>query len=406
MNSFEYLDTRSILIVALTMAVLMGLVSLGLASVERGTRALRLCGWSLLLFALGMGLVALRGQVPDLVGVLIGDTVLFAAAIPMMGSVRSINGEAAGDVPGWLLVAMGFVLITFWLLVSPDQTARIVVFSAIIALQYFRIARYLFSSLPKQGRSSQAFTAAVAALFSVSSAARVVLTLTAGKLDDLFQPSHVQSVSLLAYIVFLVGATLGIMWMEIQRLEANLVRLATIDGLTGMLNRRAFLDAAEREISRCKRSGESFGFAMFDLDWFKRINDTYGHPAGDSVLRWSADTLRNAIRPHDFLGRYGGEEFALVLPGTDTITASAVVERCRQAVERQSIDHDGRPIRVTVSAGIAAFGEDGSDLATLTAAADAALYQAKKAGRNRVVAASDADSQRVPPHPSSLLARQ
>jgi diguanylate cyclase (GGDEF)-like protein len=195
------------------------------------------------------------------------------------------------------------------------------------------------------------------------------------------------------------------MWMEIQRLETDLVRLATIDGLTGILNRRAFLDASEREISRCNRSGETFGFAMFDLDWFKRVNDNYGHPVGDKVLRLFADTLRSVVRPHDFLSRYGGEEFALVMPGIDKAAACAIVERCRQAVERRSIEHDGRPIKVTVSAGVTAFGEDGSDLETLIKAADAALYRAKRSGRNRAVAASSADLDRDPARPSSFQAQ-
>jgi len=390
MNGSAYLDTRSILVVAVAMAALMGAVSLIFERVQRGTRALRLWGWSLLIFAVGLALVALRGQVPDFVGIPLADTVLFAAAIPMLRSVRSFNAESTADVPGWLIVALGFVLISFWTLVTPDQIPRIVVFSAILALQYFRISRYLFSTLPKHGRLSQAFTAAVIAFFSASSAVRAVLTLTEGNIDDYFVPSNLQSVSLLAYIVFYVAATLGLMWMEIQRLETDLVRLATIDGLTGILNRRAFLDASEREISRCSRSGETFGFAMFDLDLFKRINDSYGHPVGDKVLRMFSDTLRGVVRTHDFLGRYGGEEFALVLPGIDKTAASAIVERCRQAVERRSIEHEGRPIKVTVSAGVAAFGEDGSDLESLIKAADAALYQAKRSGRNRVVAASGA----------------
>lgn len=216
MNAAAYLDTRSILVAALAMAVLMGLVSLAFGRLERSTQALRLWGWGLLIFALGMGLVALRGEVPDLVGVLLGDTVLFAAAIPMLRGMRSFNGEPAADTPGWVLVALGFVLIAFWTLVMPDATARIVVFSAIIALQYFRIARYLFSTLHEQGRSAQIFTAAVVAVFSASSAARMVMTLMAGKVDDLFQPSHVQSLSVLAYAVFLVAATLGGMWMTVQ----------------------------------------------------------------------------------------------------------------------------------------------------------------------------------------------
>lgn len=389
MNGSAFIDTRSVLVVAVVMATLMGVVSLVFAKVERSTRALKPWGWSLLIFAAGLALLALRGQVPDFVGMSIAYTLLLTAAIPMLRSVRSFNAEPTADVPGWLIVALGFVLLSYWTLVTPDQVARIAVFSAILALQYFRIASYLFRTLPKHGRPSQVFTAAAIAFFSAVSAVRVVLTVREGKIDDyLVVSSNLQSVSLLTYMVLYLAATLGVMWMEIQRLETDLLRLATIDGLTGILNRRAFLDASEREISRCNRSGETFGFAMFDLDLFKRINDSYGHPAGDKVLRLFADALRSVVRTHDFLGRYGGEEFALVLPGIDKAAASAIVERCRQAVEKRSIEHDGRPIKVTLSAGVAAFGEDGSDLEKLIRAADAALYQAKRSGRNRVVAAS------------------
>jgi len=223
MNGSAYLDTRSVLIVAVTLAVLLGVVSLIFARVQRGTQALSLWGWSLLIFALGITLVALRGQVPDFVGICIGDTVLFAAAVPMLRSVRCFNAEPAADVTGWLIVGVGFVFISFWTLVTPDQTARIVVFSATLALQFFRISGYLFSTLPKHGRLSQTFTAAVIGFFSASSAARAVLTLTTEKIDDYLLPSNLQSVSLLAYIMFFVAATLGVMWMALQAAKAELV---------------------------------------------------------------------------------------------------------------------------------------------------------------------------------------
>ena len=388
MNGTAFLDTRSVLVVAVAMAALMGGVSFVFASVERRTRALRLWGWSLLLFALGLTLVALRAKLPEAIGSLVADTILFGAAIPMLRSVRSFNAEPGDDVTGWLLVLLGCALILYWSLLRPDQSARIAAFSAIMALQYLRVAAYLLRTLPASGRASQIFTAGVIALFAGSCALRAILTLAAEDLVDYFAPSNLQSTSLLGYLVLYLAATLGVMWMEIQRLEADLVKLATTDSLTGMLNRRMFLDATEREISRCKRSGETFGFAMFDLDHFKLINDRHGHIAGDRVLRAFADTLRGVLRPHDLLGRYGGEEFALLLPGIDRNAAAAIVERCRQAVEQRRFAHEGAAIQLTVSAGVAAFDADGNDLNALIAAADAALYQAKREGRNRVAAAA------------------
>lgn len=406
MNGSALLDMRSVFIVAVVMAALMGLVSLVFAKGGRDMRALGLWGWGLLTFALGMVLVALRGRVPDFVGILVGDVVVFVAAILILRSIRSFDAAPRADLPGWLIVALGGVLVYYWTYVTPDPTLRTAGFSAIFALQYFRVARHLFGTLSTRGRLSQTFTAAIVACFSALSAARAVLTLAGGRSEDYFEPSYLQSISLLLYIAFFLAATLGIMWMEIERLQDDLLRLASIDGLTGMLNRRAFLDASEREVSRCNRSGSSFGYAMFDLDFFKRINDSYGHPAGDSVLRSLADTLRGVLRPHDLIGRYGGEEFALLLPGIGKTAACEIVERCRQAVERRSIEYDGHPIRVTASAGVAAFGEDGGDLATLIEAADAALYQAKKSGRNRVMPASSADREQEPADPPALPAPQ
>ena len=388
MNGTAYLDTRGILVVAFAMAALMGGVSSMFARVERDTRALKLWGWSLLMFAVGLALVALRGRVPDIVSIPVADTILLSAAIPMLRSLHSFNAEPNDDLPGWLIVALGCVLIVYWTVVRPDQSARIAAFSAVLSLQYFRVAHYVFRTLPADGRASQIFTASVIALFAASSALRAVLTLGAGDMEDYFSPSNLQSMSLLGYVVLYLAATLGVMWMEIQRLEADLVRLATTDPLTGILNRRMFLDAAEREISRCRRSGDTFGFAMFDLDLFKRVNDRHGHIVGDRVLCSFVDAVRSVLRSHDLLGRYGGEEFALPLPGIDKNAASAIVERCRQTVEKHKLAHEGVPIQVTASAGVVAFGEDGRELKTLIAAADAALYQAKRAGRNRVVAAA------------------
>jgi diguanylate cyclase (GGDEF)-like protein len=379
-----YLDTQSVLVIAATMAALMGAVSLAFAWFEHGMRALRLWGWSLLMLAAGLTLTALRGYVPDVAGIVIADSVLLASAVPMLRSVRSFHAEPKTDSAGWLIVALGLVLIAFCTYVTPDPIARIVVFSAIFALLLFRVASYLFTTLPKQGRHSQLFTAIVIGLFGAASTVRAVLTLTGEAIGDYLGPENLQALALLAYMVIYIAATLGIMWMEIYRLQLDLIRLATIDGLTGVLNRRAFLDAAEREISRCKRSGESFGFAMFDLDLFKRVNDSHGHPVGDKVLRLFADTLRSVVRPHDLLGRYGGEEFALLMPGIDKTAASTIVERCRRAVETRSLEHGSGAIHITASAGIAAFDENGSDLETLIKAADAALYEAKAAGRNCV----------------------
>jgi len=171
--------------------------------------------------------------------------------------------------------------------------------------------------------------------------------------------------------------------------------LAMIDPLTAILNRRAFMLEYERELSRCKREQTGLALAIFDLDHFKDVNDSYGHVVGDQVLRHVADTLRASLRGHDVLGRYGGEEFALLMPGADTAAAMAGTERARLAVGERPIEAGRLSVPITVSAGVAVYGLDGSDWESLLRSADAALYEAKRSGRNQVVAAHGPPAARI-----------
>ena len=159
--------------------------------------------------------------------------------------------------------------------------------------------------------------------------------------------------------------------------------LAATDGLTGVSNRYTFQNKLEGEIERAARAGEDVALAMLDIDHFKRLNDAYGHQAGDEVLRRVAGQLSEASRVYDTVARYGGEEFALVLPTTDRAEAREIVERLRREIAAAS----GKP-RVTISAGLALFPTDATTADELVAAADEALYESKRAGRNRVKASA------------------
>jgi diguanylate cyclase (GGDEF)-like protein len=172
--------------------------------------------------------------------------------------------------------------------------------------------------------------------------------------------------------------------------EQEMRRLATTDALTGIPNRRHFLSTAEHEIARAQRYGGPLGLIMADIDRFKSINDTRGHPAGDAVLTAVALTLATESRPNDVVGRLGGEEFAVLLPSADIDAVAAVAERLRASIEALSVEFDGRRIPVTISLGCAAAGgapperSAMSVLEALMRRADAALYEAKNSGRNRV----------------------
>jgi diguanylate cyclase (GGDEF)-like protein len=164
----------------------------------------------------------------------------------------------------------------------------------------------------------------------------------------------------------------------------ELRRLATVDELTGLPNRRLFLARLEQELARARRTGSQLCLATLDVDHFKRINDTHGHPAGDAVLRQMAAVIRERLRIEDSPARLGGEEFALLLPNTHPHQAHLVCDRLRAAIASQLIRvPGGGAIRVTVSTGVAAW-TDGDDLEELMRRSDAALYEAKQQGRNQV----------------------
>ena len=160
---------------------------------------------------------------------------------------------------------------------------------------------------------------------------------------------------------------------------------ATQDPLTGLWNRGAILEALRREIARAKRERNSVAVVMADLDHFKRINDSYGHLAGDAALRQVADRMRSSIRPYDAIGRYGGEEFLILLPGCNIPGAATVAERLMTSIAGRPVDLAGEKLLITCSLGVASNSEaPEADADWLIRAADAALYQAKSAGRDRV----------------------
>ena len=166
---------------------------------------------------------------------------------------------------------------------------------------------------------------------------------------------------------------------------------ATHDLLTGIPNRGVVLDALEREHARQSRGGASFGIVLLDIDHFKYVNDTYGHPAGDSVLKEVARRITAAIRPYDTAGRYGGEEFMVVAPAADESGMMGLAERIRAAIESAPVDTAGGLVSVTASCGAAAsIGPKPIESHALIRMADEALYRAKDGGRNRCEFAKEA----------------
>jgi diguanylate cyclase (GGDEF)-like protein len=184
-------------------------------------------------------------------------------------------------------------------------------------------------------------------------------------------------------------ASHAVVALDNVRLHRIVERQALVDGLTGLANRRQCEESLADELARVERFGGSLAVVVADLDWFKDVNDRYGHPAGDTVLHDFATLLQETLRDVDIAGRWGGEEFLMVLPGTDLAGGARVAERIRVSLAgRIVLTADGTPIPVTASFGVAAT-PPLRTASELFAAADAAMYEAKRAGKNRVETAPD-----------------
>jgi diguanylate cyclase (GGDEF)-like protein len=223
-----------------------------------------------------------------------------------------------------------------------------------------------------------------ASAFVVAAEPSRLLVVAEGVFWDLVQASHDFAVNLLFSLAQRLRANNSTVSNNI-RLQREFKRNAMVDALTGLYNRRWLDDALPRFVRRYARGDQPLSVLMLDVDHFKTFNDRHGHPAGDRVLVGVARTLHESIRPTDMVARYGGEEFIVLLPGADEAGARGVGERVREAVSEVKLSApDGSPLpRVTISLGgaVLAPGQTGE---ALVAAADAALYASKQAGRNRV----------------------
>jgi two-component system, cell cycle response regulator len=182
-----------------------------------------------------------------------------------------------------------------------------------------------------------------------------------------------------------LATSFNLMAEKLEESQAALRMLATMDGLTGVYNRREFNRWMTSEIERSRREGEPVSLIMVDIDYFKKINDTYGHHIGDEALRCVSSLLKQEVRPGDHVARYGGEEFAIILPKTSGTEAMSVAERLRATIEAQPVLLDtGGVLNLTASIGFATFPMHANSENMLMTEADKALYRAKESGRNRV----------------------
>lgn len=377
----SFIDPRTVVLLA---SVMSGLMSLVLYSLKRNYPASikGLGTWSvaLLLIFVGAALGTGNGKLPLLLSISL-PRLLIACGLYLsyVGSQRFFGVQPR--IKSWVaLIAVMTVLQLWFTFVAPNFHVRLVMANLLAGLLFAMQARLLL----KQGpfTFAKVLTTSVLLVMVATQIMRLVTSFTLPLGDNIFNtaPHHQFYVTSFVLCVFLFS--IGIVLMAADRLRTELEHLATHDSLTNAFNRRSMNEACNKELERCRRHGRSMALIMMDLDHFKAINDHYGHQAGDQVLVSFVLKVRALLRQPDLLGRFGGEEFIVLLPETSREEALIVADRIREVC----ILNKHEP-SCTVSMGVTTNHHDSDTVDTLVSRADAALYRAKTNGRNRVEAA-------------------
>lgn len=378
-----------------TITVLGFLLCIGIAMgfsllllVLRGQPVLRQWTISLWLMTLGVTLLAMRPHLPLVPAVLAGNVAMAACGLMML---RGVALHLERPLPLWrpLLLAVTFMACIFAFLVMwPDLGIRLQVFSAFAVLVNGWIAVLLLRYAPPQQRTSCRLAAAVFLAEAMLYAVRLWLPVAPGAGEDIMRTGSPMFATYLAGVMLELARCFAMVLLLVERMLVDLRRAARTDGLTGLLNRSAVLADGQARLQQLRRQRRSLVLLLIDVDHFKQINDRWGHPAGDEVLRHFAGVLQQCLRGRDhLLGRYGGEEFVLVLAGSSQAEAMDLAAMIRVHLQQWPAPLAQGPVAVTASVGLAVDAGQGG-LGQLLAAADAALYRAKSEGRDRLVCAA------------------
>jgi diguanylate cyclase (GGDEF)-like protein len=334
--------------------------------------------------AAGYVLFALRGQVSDLLSIVLAN-VLFASVFALFTEgVFQFQNRRPRRWLVWLPVVATALL--FGALI-PWQAARVVAGTIIFSAQSAAIMVSLLQRRKTTVGVGQYFMVAGFLMMIIAFAFQGVGTLLRkDEVTSIMTPHFVQTVIFLVATISVVVVSLGLVVMIKDRADELNRNLAMRDELTGLINRRSLLESLAQHLSAAKRHGQPLSLLMVDIDFFKRVNDTYGHLSGDKVLKTMARSIVQRTRAQDVPGRLGGEEFLVILPNSTEQGAWQLAENLRQGVEATAFQAvSGEPIAITVSIGLCALSQlPDPQCDDLIAASDQALYRAKAAGRNRV----------------------
>jgi diguanylate cyclase (GGDEF)-like protein len=380
MHVFTWLDDRTLIACDFLLALAFAIVFFGLKRTYPNLRGINTIAVSFLLGVPGTFLLASRGTIPYFVSVTVAHCFVFGSFVFLYRGILRFIGSRRTTLLPILASCVGLVVLFYYSQVEERVVPRVVALSLTVGLIRSLIAVELFKKAPSftSPKAMRLFAACMTFFAAVTVNCGLVAVLH-GLPPNPLESSSVGTATLLLGLVSLFVTGLFILFLSSSELIARSADESQKDSLSGAFNRRGIEVKLAAELKHIQRGKHKLSIALIDVDYFKSINDIQGHAAGDAALRDVAEAISTHLRGRDYLGRYGGDEFLLILPQTPCNIALVVTERLCHAVSNLGLF--GRNMPLTLSIGITeAVLED--DAVTLIARADKALYQAKSAGRN------------------------
>lgn len=334
------------------------------------------------LISCGAGLTSMRDVFPDVAAILLASGMVLLGELYLIVGLQKYSNRKVRWRPGLDGIAAVLILTAWLTWGSHNYQGRIFIMS-LAHIGFFGLGAWYAWRAQPAGFGSRFLSSAFLLGVGVAIWRVMTLSMNVEEANELFDRSLIQQVYLGAFSLGVLGLSIGFILLANERLRVELEFLATRDPMTGALNRRAFFARAEVEWARALRSQRPMAAIASDIDFFKKVNDTFGHHVGDLVIKDYANRSQAMLRVPDILARFGGEEFVVLLPDTGTKEAMLVAERIRREIEARR-DKSLPPYTVSLGVALTQGGAaTPADLEALLAQADAALYRAKQGGRNR-----------------------
>jgi diguanylate cyclase (GGDEF)-like protein len=375
------LDTRTIFLIDFAYVLIMGIGILAATRAYEGPvrRSMTAWGRACLIVISGWLLIGLRDVIPGFLSVILANTLLHFGVAEYYQSLRLFDGQPLNRKYTNALVIMVTLLLVFFFYIFEHLAWRIVI-SSLILMFLFALSGWKLLRPPNESPSAmRRFVCLGFALMFVIYTIRTILILKSHET----LPTMLANTTLQTFVFggtsmgFLI-VTFGYLLMCNAHFSDQLKHLAATDSLTGLFNRRALTDLSQRELDRARRSGQPPAFFLIDADDFKTVNDRYGHDAGDAALLAISGHLKSVLRSHDVVGRFGGDEFAALLPATNEKEAQKIADRLSAVVRDTPLLFRHREIRLSISVGVSVGDMEHPDFGDLLHRADQSLYLGKR----------------------------